>query len=139
MYSTIMVPVEISHPDQQEGALSVAADLARHYGASLCFVTVTSAAPGTLGHTPDEARDVLNAFSQAQSEARGVKTRAHLALSHDPTTDLDKSLLAAIEETGADLVVMASHMPGWADLLTGSHGGWLAAHAPVSVMVVRGN
>ena len=137
MYSTLMVPVDVAHKDRHGPGLRVAADLARHYGAEICFVTVTSAAPGALGHTPEEARDALDAFAAEQAQANGVKARGHLALSHDPAVELDKTLLAALEEIGADLVVMDSHVPGWADWLTGSHGGWLASHAPVSVMVVR--
>lgn len=137
VYSKIMMPVDVAHPDRQVRALSVAADLAAHYDAEICYVTVTSAAPGALGHTPDDARARLAEFALAQSAAYGIKTRSHLALSHDPSTDLDKTLLAAIDETGADLVVMASHEPAWSDLLTGSHGGRLATHAKISVMVVR--
>jgi len=137
VYSTIMVPLDIAHPDRQARALRVAGDLAAQYGAELCFVTVTSAAPGTLGHTPEEAKERLNAYARDKGQELDVKARAHLALSHDPAVDLDKTLLGAVDETGADLVVMASHVPGWADFFTGSHGGWLASHAKVSVMVVR--
>ena len=43
----------------------------------------------------------------------------------------------AVHETGADLVVMASHIPGIADAIWPSHGGRLASHADVSVFVVR--
>ncbi|GGH18733.1 Nucleotide-binding universal stress protein, UspA family [Cribrihabitans marinus] len=138
MFSKIMVPVDISHPGQLTRALTAAADLGRHYGAEVCYVAVTSSAPGTLGHTPDEARGHLAEFSEAQAAAHGHRACCHLALSHDPAVDLDRTLLAAIEETGADLVVMASHVPGWADSFTGSHGGHLAAEAKVSVFVVRG-
>jgi nucleotide-binding universal stress UspA family protein len=53
--------------------------------------------------------------------------------------DVDKVLLStAVVESGAvDLVVMQSHVPGISDYLWGSHGGHLAAHADISVFVVR--
>lgn len=137
MYSKIMVPVDLEHPDGSGRALEVAADLGRHYGADVVYVAVTSSAPGPLGHTPDEKTARLQAFADTQGTEHGLAVAAHLALSHDPASDLDKALIAAIRDTGADLVVMASHMPGWADFLTGSHGGWLASHAHSSVMVVR--
>jgi len=137
VFTKLMVPVDVTHPGQLEKALAVAADLARHYGAGICYVAVTSSAPNALGHTPEEAARHLDEFAAAQGETHGLGTSGHLVVSHDPAVDLDKSLLGAIRDTGADLVVVASHVPGWRDLFSGSHGGWLARHAPVSVTVVR--
>ena len=58
-------------------------------------------------------------------------------IAHDPTTDVDDALLKAVDETGADLVVMASHKPGLAEYFWPSNGGKLAGHTGVSVMLVR--
>ncbi len=132
-----MVPVDLEHLDQLQRALDVAADLGRHFEAALCYVAVTSSAPGPLGHTPEEKAERLARFAAGQGEQHGIAVSSHLALSHDPSADMDSTLLHAITETAADLVVMGSHMPGWADMLTGSHGGWMASHAKTSVMVVR--
>ena len=38
---------------------------------------------------------------------------------------------------GADLVIMASHVPGMLEHIFSSHGGYIAQHAKVSVFVVR--
>ena len=57
--------------------------------------------------------------------------------SHDPTADLDPTLMKAIEETGSDLVVVASHIPGFPEYLFASNAGYLAMHASVSVFVIR--
>ena len=137
MFSKIMVPVDLEHLDHLQRALGVAADQARHYGAGLCYVAVTSSAPRPLGHTPEEKAARLAAFAAAQAEPHGIVASSHLALSQDPSADMDSILLTAITETGADLVVIGSHMPGWTDILTGSHGGWMATHARTSVIVVR--
>jgi len=42
-----------------------------------------------------------------------------------------------VEEAGADLVVMASHVPNVTDYIWPSHGGWVAEHSDASVFVVR--
>ncbi|NND41526.1 MAG: universal stress protein, partial [Silicimonas sp.] len=55
----------------------------------------------------------------------------------DPTTEVDDALVRAIDETGADLVVMASHVPNVMDHIWPSKGGKQAQHAKCSVMVVR--
>ena len=60
-----------------------------------------------------------------------------MVVSHDPAVDLDDSLMQAIADTGADLVVMASHVPGLPEHIFASNAGYLANHASVSVFVIR--
>ena len=118
-------------------ALAAAAGIARANNARIVYCGVTSPAPGAVAHNPTEYRQKLVAFATAQAERIGAVTDALALTSHDPTRDLDETLLAAIKETSADLVVMASHIPGVADHVFASNAGWLASHAPVSVMVIR--
>ncbi|MXQ07145.1 universal stress protein [Alphaproteobacteria bacterium GH1-50] len=138
MYSTIMVPVDLAHLGTLTKALSTATDLAKHYDVPVVYVGVTSAAPGPLGHTPEEYGDKLSSFAAEQANAGGIKTSSQTLVSHDPTTDVDDALLQAVKDTGADLVVMASHLPGLADYVWPSNGGKIAAHSSASVFVVRG-
>ena len=58
-------------------------------------------------------------------------------VSHDTTIELSTLLLDCAERTGADLIVMASHTPGWLEHVFHSNAGYIACHAPVSVFVVR--
>ncbi|WP_238365415.1 universal stress protein [Mesobacterium pallidum] len=138
MYSKIMVPVDLRHVDKLGHALSVAGDLAKLWDATVTYVGVTAAAPSDLGHTPEEYAERLAAFAEGQGASLGIKAAAHAMVSHDPTTDLDPTLLRAVEETGADLVIMASHLPNIADRLWPSNGGTVATRATASVMIVRG-
>lgn len=133
MYSTIMVPVDLTHLGALEKALSISEDLARVWGAEIVYVSVTTEAPSAIAHTPAEFARKLEAFAAS----RPGRNRARSYASHDPSIDMNKTLLGAITDTGADLVVMASHKPGIADYFWGSHGGTLAAHAGISVFVVR--
>jgi len=138
MFSRIMVPVDLAHLADLAKALKCAGDLARHYGAKLVFVGVTAQTPGALGHNPAEYEQKLAAFAAEQAKANGVEAGEYTAISHDPTIDLDETLLKAASETGADLVVMQSHLPNLTDYLWPSNGGKVAAHAACSVMVIRG-
>jgi nucleotide-binding universal stress UspA family protein len=137
MYSKIVVPVDLAHADRLEKALSVAADLAKHYQAELHYIGVTSSAPGAVAHNPEEFAQKLKAFADEQSAARGVAVQADAVTSPDPVRDLDDTLRHTIDELGADLVVMASHVPGFAEHIFSSNAGYLATHAGVSVLVVR--
>ena len=138
MFRTLMVPVDLAHEKTMANALGVAADLARHWGAKVVYVGVTSPTPGALAHTPEEFGEKLAAFAAAQAVAHGIEATSHAAIAHDPTTEVDDALLRAVDDTGADLVVMQSHLPGLLDYVWPSNGGKIAGHAKASVMVVRG-
>lgn len=137
MYQKIMVPVDLAHADRLGKALDVATDLSKHYGAPILFVGVSSSQPGPVAHTPEEFSRKLEDFATREASARGIDATAKAYISHDPARDLDATLVLAITENGANLVVMASHIPGAPEYLFASNAGYLAAHAPVSVFVVR--
>ncbi len=137
MYKVIAVPVDLAHVARLGKALETAADLARHYGAMLHYVGATTETPSSVAHTPSEFRTKLERFAAEQGRALGVEARAKPLVSLDPAVDLDRDLLKAFEEIGADLVVMASHIPGVMDHLISSNAGWVTSHAKISVFVVR--
>lgn len=137
MYRRIMIPVDLTHTDKLGKALDTGADLASHYRIPVTYVAVHAAAPGPIGHTPEEFARKLEAFGRSEAERRGIEATTEAIVSHDPATDLDKALLGAIEATGADLVVMASHIPNVLDRVWPSNGGRIASHSDVSVFIVR--
>lgn len=138
MFSTIMVPIDLAHVDRLGKALSVASDMAKGQNAEVVYVGVTSNAPGSVAHTPEEYQAKLEAFAKEQGTKGGHPARAHTVVSHDPAVELDHALHDAAGEVGADLVVMATHVPGLADMFGPNHGGALARHAEISVFLVRG-
>ncbi len=137
MYSKILVPVDLAHPDSLEKALRTAADLATHYKIPVCYVGVTAPTPGPVAHNPKEFAAKLEAFAKEQGEAFGIGVEALPVTSHDPAIDLDATLLHAIDTAKADLIVMGSHIPGKIEHLFASNAGYVAAHAKVTVMIVR--
>jgi len=137
MYTKIMVPVDLEHSDKLGKALTTAADLAKAFDAQIYYVGVTATTPGPVAHTPSEFEEKLEEFARQRGAAAGVEAHGLAYASHDPTVDLDKTLNKAIEDTGCDLVVMASHVPGFPEHLIASNAGYLAQHAKVSVFVVR--
>lgn len=137
MFKRIMVPVDLAHLSKIGRALEVAADLARHYGAEVTYVSITAPTPGPVAHNPSEFAEKLAVFAQTEAERRGIQVGIHPMIGHDPTTDTDDVLMKAVQEIEADLVVMASHKPGLASYFWPSNGGKIASHSDVSVMLVR--
>lgn len=138
MYSKIMVPVDLAHVERLEKALSTAADLAKLYNLPVRYIGVSASAPSKIAHTPEEFSQKMKEFGQSQAEKYGltdVTTAGYI--SHDPAVDLDDTLLKAAHDSGADLVVMASHVPGLAEHIFASNAGYFASYSDVSVLVVR--
>lgn len=137
MYKKIMVPVDLSHTDKLEKAIATAADLSKHYKASAQLVGVTATAPSSVAHNPEEFTKKLEEFAAAEGKKRGVEFGAHAITSADPTIDLDDKLGREAHDIGADLIVMGSHVPGFAEHLFSSRAGYLASHTDISVFIVR--
>ncbi len=137
MYQKLLVPVDLGHVERLPKALKTAADLAKHYGASVVFVSVTAETPTPIARTPQEFGEKLDAFARDQAAEHGITADSRAYASHDPAIDTDKTLMNAIKELQADLVVMASHVPGVTDYLWAGHGATISAHSDVSVFLVR--
>jgi len=137
MFNKIITPVDLAHIDKLGRALDCAADLAKHYGLPIIYVGVTSSAPGAIAHNPEEYTEKLQNFVDGEVEKYGVDASAHMEKANDPSIEIEAALIKAIDKTGADLVVMASHVPGAVEYVWPSNGGKVAQHAKCSVMLVR--
>ncbi len=137
MYTKIMVPVDLAHIERIDKALVTAADLARHFDIPVCYVGVTGEAPSAVAHNPTEYAEKLEAFGREQASRHGLTVETAARIGHDPAIDLADTLIQAIADTGCDVVVMASHVPGFPDHIFSSNAGSVASFAPVSVFVVR--
>jgi universal stress protein F len=137
MFRKLMVPVDLAHLDMIEPSLKAVADLARHYDAEVCYVGVTASTPSSVARTPEEYSRKLEAFAKERSAVHGQPVSTHTIVSPDPIADLDDDLIAAIDEVGADLVVMVTHPPKHSDAILPSHGGKVATHTRASVFLIR--
>lgn len=137
MFSQIMVPVDLVHREALGKALDLATDMAKRYSADVHLVSVSGELPSELAHSAAEHGEKLDAFAGRLADKTGLTVTAHNLSSHDVEAEMDSALMKAVDQTGADLVVMASHVPGLMEYIFASHGGHMAAHAKVSVFVVR--
>ena len=138
MFRKILSPIDLAHVGALEKALVFTAQIARSHNAEVVFVGVTGVSPGALARTPDEYAAQLDAFAAAQASRFDIKASGHAILSTDPTAQINRDLAAAVIETGADLIVMATHPPGISDYIWSGHGAYLAAHSDASVALIRG-
>ena len=139
MYKKILVPVDLAHTEKLSKALSTAVDIAKHYDASICYISVTNTTPGAAAHNPKELAEKLQVFAEEQGNSHGLRTSSEVLSTPDTAVELDHKLLAAIQDTGADLIIMASHAPGMGDRLhiLHSNAANIVKHSDISVFVVR--
>ena len=137
MFSKIMIPVDLGHANQLDKALAAAADLAKRYDAEAHVVGVTPNLPTEVARTPGAYAEKLVAFAAERSKEFGITFTPHTEISHDPAVDLDDVLERAAKAIGTDLIVMASHIPGFSEYVFASNAGYLASHSSISVFVVR--
>lgn len=137
MYKKIMVPVDLEHVDTLSGAMSMAARMAETSGGELVYAGVHGGPPSSIAHGPEEYAEKLKEFAATQPSSVTVKHSTLPIYSHDPGADLATSLVKAAVDNKMELIVMASHMPGWAEHIFHSNAGYVACHAPMSVFVVR--
>lgn len=137
MFRKIVVPVDLAHTRQLRKALSVAGELARANKAEICYIGVTTPAPTSVAGTPEEYGHKLADFAATQGRDENVPTDSHMLLSLDPGLQMNHALESAVAELGADLVVMATHIPNATDYVWSGHGPHMAAHSAASVFLVR--
>jgi len=137
MYSTIMIPIDLEHTDQMEKALTVGTDLVKTYNAKVHLVGITQSSPTEIASTPEEFAEKLSTYADTCTDKYGVPFISHTETSHDIAIDLDHVLSHVAEAIHADLIVMASHVPGLSDYIFSSNAGYLASHSKLSVFVVR--
>ncbi|WP_350333125.1 universal stress protein [Coralliovum pocilloporae] len=132
MFRTILVPVDVEHKDKMEKAQQVAADLARQYGSKIHIVGVAAFASGKDDYTAK-----LEYYAGELAERHDMEFVPHAVICHDLGAELVRMLSEQVDELDVDLVVMASHAPGFMDHFFSSNANLLTAHIDRSVLVVR--
>ncbi len=98
---------------------------------------MTTPTPSALAHTPREFGQKLETYARGLEQELGVTLSTHVLVSHDPSIQMDRELEALVKQIGADLVVMATHLPNVTDYIWSGHGAHMAAHSNASVFLVR--
>lgn len=136
MYSKILVPIDLHDAAKAKLMLDAARQLGDQ-GAGIVLVHVVEDIPtyvaaelpgGILAEQKEEAKRTLGDLAQAEAPGATVDVRIGQPAS---------SILAAAEEHKVDVIVIASHRPGFQDYLIGSTAARVVRHARCSVLVIR--
>jgi nucleotide-binding universal stress UspA family protein len=140
MYRNILVAIDLWEPSSWQKALPVATELCRAFGAQIHVTTVVRDFDAIW-----RSQYSLATFESMISEA---ETRLTSVIAESIPKDLKVNrtvghgsiyaeVLRTARESGADLIVMASHRPEMKGYLIGANADRVVRHASCSVLVVR--
>lgn len=141
MYQDILIAVDLGEEASWRKALPFAIEMTRNFSARLHVVTVV----------PDSGFHYVSQFFPAGYEERMIE-EANKAL-HEFVGEnvpegisvqhivahgsIYREIVKAVEEIGADAVVMASHTPDLSDMVIGPNAERVLHHVKCSVFVIR--
>ena len=138
---TILVPTDFT--PLAEGALRVAVDLARTYGADILLIHYLPFSIASAS-TAEGAMAMTNYFDDQEDDAesalqRIIENPAYQGVSITPiATRSAGGLYAAMTERKADLIVLATHgTSGWDEWLFGSNAEHIVRAALCPVLVIK--
>jgi nucleotide-binding universal stress UspA family protein len=144
MYKAIMVPIDLAQAEKGKATIEVAKKLSEE-GTRIMLINVMGNIPSFVldAEIPDEIGEVpsdilkmskedAHSVLEGMAKTAGVKADVEVR-SGSPAT----AILAAAEEKGTDLIIIASHHPGLQDYLLGSTASRVVRHATCSVLVAR--
>lgn len=136
MYSKILVPIDLHQADKAKVMLDAARQLGDE-GVSIVLLHVVEDVPtyvaaelprGIMENSRAEA--VRGLEDMARKE--GLDAKVDVRVGQPAST-----ILAAAGEHGSDVIIIASHRPGFQDYLIGSTAARVVRHAHCSVLVIR--
>jgi len=136
MYAKILVPVEMSHKDSGIKAITIAKKLVDE-GGDVILVNVVDEVPSYVkAELPmeflknSEAQALANLSKIAEDQ--GINTPVKIAKGNAAT-----AILELAKSSQVDLIVVASHRPGFTDYILGSTAARIVRHAQCPVLVDR--
>lgn len=142
MFNKILIPVDPEMPETWTDVVEAATKMADAFDSELHALSVI---------TPPPAMEVPGYIVPADYSVRAADTlkpmldklvEGHPAGQHKVTTHIANGILHAeivdvAKEIGADLILMSSHEPEFADFLFGANASRVVRHFEGSVLVLR--
>jgi nucleotide-binding universal stress UspA family protein len=142
MFNSVLLTIDLGYEKSWQKALPQAIEIVRASKGVLHLVSIIpdlgtpmleSFFPQDFEHKAIEAANEALMELAAKEVPQDVTVKLHLAFGK-----IHEEILAAVEETGCDLVIMASHKPDlMREFLVGSNADRVVRRSPVSVLVVR--
>jgi len=136
MTDTILVPIDPADKERAPGMIAVArkigGDDARLILTSVVEDIPTYVAVELPGGAIDKARGALRADLRKIAQDEGIEAEIEVRKGQAAT-----AINSIAKEKNANVIIIASHKPEFADYFLGSTAAKVVRHAPCSVFVIR--
>jgi len=138
MFKTVLVPVDVSLPDETQKILFAAKTLTAPWDCDTHVVTVVpDVGMAIVGSYFDKgfdesSHDAAEKELDAAIEASGIEAKKHVLSG----TAYDR-IISLAGKIDADLIVISAHSPELKDYLLGSNAARIVRHSRRSVLVLR--
>ncbi|WP_022726640.1 universal stress protein [Fodinicurvata sediminis] len=136
MYKSVIIPVDLSHSERIQPMVAAARVLAAEDAEILLLNVIEDIPAYVRSQVPQSIRDERDdeVRNQLKKIARdnGLSENIMVRTGHAPS-----EILAAAKQKKSDLIVIASHKPGFGDFLLGSTAARVVRHSACTVHVVR--
>ena len=138
MYSSILVPVDLSVEANTDALLGKAKTLAAAWGSEVHVASVIPEMGMAIvgshfgANHEAEARAAVTQQLSARLEAVGLNAQTHVM-----TGTIYDKVIALAAQLKVDLIVIGAHRPELKDYLLGSNAARVVRHSSASVLVVR--
>ncbi len=141
MYSSILLPIDLSEPSSWRKALPSAVQLAKTFSAQMHILAVV----------PDFGKSIVGGYFPKDFEAKALESakealqeflagkipdevEAHGHIAHGV---IYEEINRSADKLKCDLIILSSHRPELKDYLLGPNAARVVRHANQSVLVVR--
>ena len=136
MYQNIIVAIDLGHAQAAAGLIAKATALL-DAGGTLRLLHVLEDVPSYIAaELPRDLNDRREAEAKVELGLLSGGVSATVE-SEVRTGAAPAQILQCAEDTGADLIMIASHRPGLSDYFIGSTAGRVVRHAQCSVLISR--
>jgi len=138
MFKKVMIPVDVSVPQETQKLLSAAKTLTEGWDCTLDIVTVIpSVGMPIVGSYFDEQFEAQSTKAATEELGKAVAASGLHAKQHVASGRIYDTVISKARELNADLIVLGAHQPDLKDYLLGSNAARIVRHATQSVMVLR--
>lgn len=136
MYKTILIPIDLAHPEKGEPMIEVAKNMGNK-DTRFVLVNVVEEMPGYVSaELPEELFE--NAYKYAGKKLKSIAEKAGIKSDNEVHTgNAHSTILSVAKEQKVDLIIVGSHKPGLQDYFLGSTAARVVRHADCTVLVMR--
>lgn len=138
MFKSVLVPVDVTIPEETKRILTAAKTLSAPWGAEMHIATVVPdlgmAIVGSQFDKGFEDRSLANAMTELRSATESVGIAGELHVRSGTVYD---RVIALANELNVDLILMGAHRPEFKDYLLGTNAARLIRHSHKSVLLLR--